>query len=162
MHHSKHPEDLYPKTRAAEQRARRESFAPYLYVALAIAAACIILIAVVIVLSDSPARGAADRAAVVAASTTPGIRVKQPEHAPPVRDYVPGDGTWLVGKEIKPGTYASAGGQMCYWERLSDLSGEYTGLIMNGGLRNGPAKVTILAGDFAFVSQGCGRWDLVQ
>lgn len=96
----------------------------------------------------------ADRAAVVAKPTAvPG---------PPVpRANQIGDGTWLVGREIKPGVYRSTAGKLCYWERLSGLSGEYVDLIMNGGFRNGPTLVEVLSTDYAFGSQGCGTWERV-
>lgn len=118
--------------------------------------------AVLIVLNDSPARGAADRAAVVVTPTaSPGVPVpsrKGPEYSPPVPVKVPGDGTWLVGKQVKPGIYQSVAGPLCYWERLAGLSGKYVDLIDNGGFRKGPTLVEVLASDFAFGSQGCGEW----
>lgn len=115
--------------------------------------------AVLIVLSDSPARGAADHAAVISPpSSVPG---------PPVSraDLIPGDGTWLVGTtagRVKPGLYRSAGGKLCYWERLAGLSGDYVDLTQNGGFRDGPLLVEVLSTDYAFSSQGCYRWERVS
>lgn len=74
-------DEMYPKTRAAEQRTgpERESFAPYVFVALAIGLLCIVVVALTIVLSDNPARGAADHGAVVVKPTaTPGPPVPSP------------------------------------------------------------------------------------
>lgn len=67
------------------------------------------------------------------------------------------DGTHLVGADIEAGTYRSDGqAAMCYWERLSDLSGELDGIIANGN--SAPEIVTIDAKDKAFTSNGCGGW----
>lgn len=68
------------------------------------------------------------------------------------------DGTWLVGVDIKPGTYRASGGN-CYWERLSGMSGEFDDIIANG---NGPSTVTIKSGDEAFHSQTCAPWERVK
>ena len=70
------------------------------------------------------------------------------------------DGFYLVGKDIAPGTYRSDGTDiLCYWERLSDDSGELEGIITNG-LEFGEdvATVTIKADDYAFRSERCGVW----
>ncbi|WP_338780722.1 hypothetical protein [Streptomyces sp. DG1A-41] len=72
---------------------------------------------------------------------------------------IPGDGTFLVGEEIEPGTYRTAGPAdsaipNCYWARLSGASGELDELIANGNTA-GPATVTIASGDQAFQTTGC-------
>jgi hypothetical protein len=69
---------------------------------------------------------------------------------------------WIVGKQMKPGVYQSNAGASCYWERLAGLSGKYADLLDNGGFRRGPKLVEVKATDFAFTSQGCGRWEPVQ
>lgn len=68
-----------------------------------------------------------------------------------------GDGTYLVGSDISPGIYRSQGGSLCYWERLSGLSGEFNDIIANG-IEEGTAIVEIQESDAAFKSQGCGTW----
>lgn len=130
-----------------------------------ISAVCVLLIAVIVVyvvLQDSPARSAADRAAVVAKPTaTPGTAVPSrngPEYSPPIGDTIDGDGEWLVGKQIMPGVYRSDAGAKCYWERLSGLSGSYVDLLANGGYRRGPQLVEVKLTDFVFTSQGCKQW----
>lgn len=151
-------------TRSAGER-RRLRLDPAILVPSA-AVLLITVIAVGVVLQDSPARGAADHAAVIAKPTAvPGIPVpsrNSPEYSPPVPDHLPGDGMWLVGKQVKPGVYRSTAGIRCYWERLAGLSGKYVDLLDNGGFRNGPTLVQILAADFAFTSQGCGAWERVS
>lgn len=70
------------------------------------------------------------------------------------------DGTYLVGTDIAAGTYRSSGGDFCYWERLSALTGSFSAIIANNA-DEGQQFVTILPGDKAFKSQGCGTWELI-
>lgn len=147
---------LYPKATAAEKPRKRDIGA-----AGWIAGAVVLIIvgiACFIVAHDSPAQGAADKAAVPSSSQAG--RNKPVEHAPPVADFVPGDGTWLIGKEIKRGMYTSEGGPTCYWARLSDLSGEIEGVVANS-FKPGPQKVAFGPKDVAFESAGCGLWELI-
>ena len=44
-------------------------------------------------------------------------------NAPGVPTASPGDGTWRVGLDIKPGTYRSPGGEACHWARLFGYAG---------------------------------------
>lgn len=70
-----------------------------------------------------------------------------------------GDGTWRVGTDIQPGTYHTAGGDGCYWERSSSTSGSGDDIIANDNA-SGPTTVTIAPTDAAFKSQNCGTWTL--
>lgn len=72
---------------------------------------------------------------------------------------IPGDGTFLVGKDIEAGTYRSEGKNKygCYWARLSDTTGEGDAIIANGNAE-GPAIVKIAAGDKAFQTTDCKPW----
>lgn len=79
--------------------------------------------------------------------------------AGPVTRTFPGDGTFKVGIDIQPGTYRSAGGESCYWERLRGLSGSYKDIIANGA-GNAPQVVQIEASDVAFKTQHCPVWTL--
>ena len=72
----------------------------------------------------------------------------------------PGDGTFLVGDDIEPGTYRTQGGAGCYWARLSDLSGSVDGILANDNA-SGSAIVHIKKTDKAFQSKGCGGWEMV-
>lgn len=68
-----------------------------------------------------------------------------------------GDGTHIVGEDIKPGTYRStASGGLCYWARLSGFSGELDDILANGS--QSPEIVTISDSDTGFQTQGCGQW----
>ena len=69
------------------------------------------------------------------------------------------DGTWRVGIDIEAGTYRTDGTDSCYWERVSDFTGDFRALIANENPR-GPALVTILASDAGFTSKRCGTWEL--
>ena len=66
-----------------------------------------------------------------------------------------GDGIFIVGKEVKPGTYRSRGGGSCYWARLSGFGG--SDIIVNGGF-NRNQIVTISSSDRGFESRSCGTW----
>lgn len=86
------------------------------------------------------------------------------------------DGTWLVGTDISAGLYRSEGqtDAACSWSRLSDVSGFSSGFIehsagegggnyrSNETYRRGPHLVAIESSDFAFSSEGCGTWSVVQ
>lgn len=67
-----------------------------------------------------------------------------------------GDGTYVVGTDIKAGTYRSQGGGLCYWARLKGFGGELDDIIANGN--NAPEIVTVSSGDAGFKTQGCGKW----
>ena len=73
---------------------------------------------------------------------------------PPAPSAAFEDGMFEVGKDIQPGTY-QASGNLCYWARLNNASGELDSIIANG---NGPTIVTIKASDKYFQSQNCGGW----
>src|SRR5258708_4194526 len=69
-----------------------------------------------------------------------------------------GDGTYQVGKDIKPGTYRTrVGSPGCYYARLSGFGGSF-GEIMANNNTDAPAIVTIAATDKGFQSQNCGTW----
>jgi hypothetical protein len=76
--------------------------------------------------------------------------------APGARETM-GDGTWRVGEEVVPGTYRAPGGGNCYWERLSNFSGDLGGIIANGFADRNPT-VTIAPSDVGFHSNNCGTW----
>lgn len=78
--------------------------------------------------------------------------------APGVPRFMMGGGDRTVGTgedEARPGTWVTYQVEGCYWERL-DSRGE---IIDNNFVNAAPqVQVTIRAGDFAFNSDGCGRW----
>lgn len=67
------------------------------------------------------------------------------------------DGTYVVGQEMRPGTWSTAPGvQNCYWERTdgggNTIANNFINFAPNG------VTVTVRASDAGFVSQGCGTW----
>lgn len=64
---------------------------------------------------------------------------------------IDGDGTYLVGDDIQPGTYKSAGGDTCYWSRLGQGGAD----IIDNNLGAGPAVVTVRSSDFALEVSRC-------
>lgn len=72
---------------------------------------------------------------------------------------VGGDGEYLVGEEMRAGTYRTGGpGDSfgCYWERARNSSGEFDAIIANGNLE-GSGRVTVNKGE-VFTSTGCQDW----
>ncbi|MCX5295838.1 hypothetical protein OG898_04960 [Streptomyces sp. NBC_00193] len=70
-----------------------------------------------------------------------------------------GNGEYLVGEDIKPGTYKTdgpAGSFGCYWERAKDSSGEFDSIIANNNLA-GPGRVTLRKGE-VFKTTRCQEW----
>jgi hypothetical protein len=67
-----------------------------------------------------------------------------------------GEGTYIVGTDIAPGTY-SARGAGCYWARLRAFTGELSAIIANDNA-TGRTIVTISRGDRGFTSSRCGTW----
>ena len=62
-----------------------------------------------------------------------------------------GEGMYLVGVDISPGTYKASGSG--YWERLKDAEGTFDSIIANGNAE-GNAIVTIKSSDKFFESNG--------
>ena len=71
---------------------------------------------------------------------------------------MPGDGTYEVGVDIKPGTYVSGvpDSGNCYWARM----GAGTDNIIANNNSSGRSVVTIAPGDKTFESTGCADWTL--
>jgi hypothetical protein len=71
-----------------------------------------------------------------------------------------GDGTWQVGVDIAPGTWRSAGGTTCYWQRMSGFGGGFDNIIANEN--TGPSAIVTIAGsDKGFSAARCGTWTKV-
>ena len=68
-----------------------------------------------------------------------------------------GEGAFVVGQHIAPGTYHASGpAETCLWERRSDFSGTTSGIIASDF--GGTTVVTIDPTDTGFASWGCGTW----
>lgn len=127
---------------------------------LGLVAALIIVLAVVVGTEERtpalPGIGATDRAGPADAAP-PAVEL------PVVSAGSVPDGMWLVGTDIPPGIYRTAGPYdsaipNCYWERLRDASGEFDSIIANGN-ETGPRSVTLVTGEY-FHSAGCTPWSL--
>ncbi len=68
---------------------------------------------------------------------------------------VSGEGTFVVGEDIKPGTYRAAASPGCYWARLRTLD---TSDIIDNDNADGPVVVEILPSDKAFQTSGCASF----
>jgi hypothetical protein len=71
--------------------------------------------------------------------------------------YAFGDGTYRVGKDIRPGTYRTKGGDGCYWARLKSFNGSLDSILANDNA-SGPTLVTIKRTDRGFETRRCGNW----
>lgn len=85
--------------------------------------------------------------------------------APKAAATIPGEGTFVVGSDIKPGTYKTTGPSdsdlpNCYWARLDSTSGDFDDIIANGN-PGGQTTITISSSDKAFETSGCAEWEKV-
>ena len=96
---------------------------------------------------------------LIVAEPTPPPPTPRPTATPqPSRATYFGDGTWVVGSDIKAGTYRSSQtGSSCYWQRLSGFSGEFDDIIVNE-LTEAISVVEISSTDAGFSTEGCGTW----
>ncbi len=72
-------------------------------------------------------------------------------------------GAWVVGSDIRPGTYRAQADDGCYWERRRSFSGELSAIIANDFVPDGgPVLVTISPSDQGFYADDdCGRWSRI-
>jgi hypothetical protein len=72
-------------------------------------------------------------------------------------------GKWLVGSQVSPGTYRASAGSGCYWERLSNFTGDNSAWIANEFASSaGTQLVTIASTDVGFSTNSeCGAWTKV-
>ncbi len=92
----------------------------------------------------------------VTATETETVEVEVEVEPPAPSADIEGDGIWLVGADIEPGTYRNTN-RDCYWARLRNLSGD--GIITNGIGAN--QVVAVAASDVALETSGCGAWTKV-
>lgn len=93
-----------------------------------------------------------------AETTTVTAAAPSPESATAPGSTIPGDGTFQVGVDIKPGTYVSGvpDSGNCYWARLSG-SDTFSDIIDNNNSA-GQSLVVIKPTDKYFESSGCNDW----
>jgi hypothetical protein len=94
------------------------------------------------------------------AHPSPTPPVAKLQAAPPAAATTFGEGKFVVGTDIAPGTYRTSGpaGKLdCYWERLKDTRSDTDSIIANS-LGRAPATVTIDRTDAAFQTRWCSPW----
>ena len=92
----------------------------------------------------------------VIATRTVQVRVT---YTPPPVDET-SDGQYLVGREIKPGLWHTAGGDACYYERLRDLNGGIDSIITNDNI-TGPTTINVRSTDMAVSFAGDCVWSRI-
>jgi hypothetical protein len=90
----------------------------------------------------------------------------KPEPEPGPGGSFPGNGMFVVNKDIQPGTYESKPVpneyvEICAWRRLKDTSGSRESTI-DGNISQGSVTVTIKRSDGAFETRGCQEWKRVK
>jgi hypothetical protein len=68
-----------------------------------------------------------------------------------------GSGTYLVGEDIAPGQYRTAGESFCGWSRNRDTTGDLDAIIANG-IVQGPTTMTVRESDGAIEFSGRCTW----
>lgn len=97
-----------------------------------------------------------------AAPVTVTMTATKTEAAPAPTSAAPsgfGDGTYIVGSDIKPGTYKSAGPAAggideCYYERDRNTDDPLQKIIDNGNSK-GQTVVVVKSGDYSVTFTGC-------
>ncbi|WP_199178180.1 hypothetical protein [Mycobacterium hubeiense] len=104
-------------------------------------------------------RAAVLTAVLVAGCGGAGIAHADPPPPPePPKTTMDHDGVYVVGTDIEPGTYTSAGpvdDDVCYWKRMGDLHGD---AIIDNAMTKKPQTVLVDATDKAFKTDGCQPW----
>lgn len=166
QHHQDHLQSVPVHT---THRGRREFRPRTVLIAAAIALAILVIIAAAI-WSEKPKAVSVAGALpvhptvtpVVASPGTP-VTPRPVKVSPPLKASVAGDGSWLVGKQIKRGTYRTAGGSSsCFWALRSNLAYDYDATIVTSYGRRGAQTVALGPNVRAFVTYGCGPWELVR
>ena len=103
------------------------------------------------------------KAALLGAAVVTGIACAAPATASPAYPvpFMDHDGTYLVGKDIRPGLYltlGSSGGGACSWLRLSSLGSRDGSNIIERGESTDPRYAQVDPTDTAFETHGCQPW----
>jgi len=108
------------------------------------------------------ADGSASVGGGAAVPTKPAPPAKPATPATPAKVPTYGDGTYVVGKDIQPGTYVTtvpSNSKSCFWERDRTLAATANGVIENDSLYAGAHGLVVIAPtDKAFGTAGCGTW----
>ncbi len=107
--------------------------------------------------------GGSSHTATTVTSTVPAVTKTvtatfTPPPPPGPKTTIEANGTFIVGSDIAPGTYRSAGKYGCYWARLRSFD---TGDVIDNNVNDGPQVVQILPTDRAFLTRNCAEWQKV-
>ena len=133
-------------------------------IGLGVGAAVLVVIALASIgnSSDKTSSSSTTRVTVTRTVAATPTTTKPPRTGP--MTTIDEDGTYLVGTDILPGQYRSAGGaggrSDCYWERLSGLGGQMRDMITNDS-GEGQRVVEILPSDVAFTTGHCQPWEKI-
>lgn len=92
--------------------------------------------------------------------TVPGPAKTVTAPPPAAKAAISDDGVYLVGTDIKPGTYRNGNEGDCYWARLKSTNGDLDAIIANGN--GGNQVITIKKTDKAFETRDCGAWTRIN
>jgi hypothetical protein len=100
---------------------------------------------------------------LIAAATTAAIGCAAPATASPPYPvpFMEHDGTYLVGRDIRPGLYLSlgpTGDGMCSWSRLSSSGNRDVSNVIDRGQSSDAQYAQIAPTDAAFETHGCQAW----
>jgi hypothetical protein len=120
-----------------------------------------VVLLIIVIAALAPGGTQAPTTAPLAAQST-GAASSQPastQAAPTTVAYAHfADGTFIVGRDIQPGTYRTRqASPNCYYARLKGFGGTISDIVANNNTDD-PAIVTIAASDKGFESTGCGTW----
>ncbi|MUL44793.1 hypothetical protein FZI85_02080 [Mycobacterium sp. CBMA293] len=104
-------------------------------------------------------------AAIAAADPTPAPPGPAAPNAAGPKTSIDSDGVFIVGKDIAPGTYATAGptdGHRCYWRRMNDPDPHAKNNVIDSALTAKPQVVLIDPTDKAFKTSGCQPWHVTD
>lgn len=120
-------------------------------------------------MSSKTSIAAAAALAVVSWGASTAVAVADPTPAPPgpaapaggLKTTIDGDGLFIVGKDIAPGTYATAGpvgDKRCYWRRMNNVDPHAKNNVIDSAMTAKPQVVLIDETDKAFKTSGCQPW----
>lgn len=121
-----------------------------------------VLVAVVTSVSGVAGADPADDTTTPAPGPAPGPSPTATPAAAGAATTITKDGTFVVGTDIAPGTYASAGpvgDGTCYWKRMSSADSNN---VIDNALSKKPQIVQIEATDAKFKTNGCQPWTLTD
>ncbi|MGB8407728.1 MAG: hypothetical protein WCE30_27050 [Mycobacterium sp.] len=89
-----------------------------------------------------------------------------PPGAPAPLTTIDHDGVYIIGKDLAPGTYATAGprdsNHRCYWRRMNSPDPSVPGNVIDSAMSAKPQVVLVDPTDRAFKTSGCQPWHLTD